>query len=69
MKKSDAFAIAIAAVVDTNRGGGDLDVIELADVMGTLCDARSTALYCEQRDEEAAKAKMEQEEAADHVES
>lgn len=68
MLKSDAFAIAIAAVVDTNRNGEFLNVTELADVMGTLCDARSTALYCEQRDEEAAKAKAEQE-AADHVES
>lgn len=70
IKPSDVYALAIAAVAEKYTANGvRLDTDELADVLGHLCDQRDTALYVEQHDEEeAAKAKAEQEEAA-HAES
>ena len=70
IKPSDVYALAIAATAEKyTTNGVRLDADELADALAYLCDQRDTALYVEWRDEEeAAKAKMEQEEA-DHAES
>ena len=70
IKPSEVCTLAIAAVAEKyTTDGMRKRADELCDALAYLCDQRDTALYVEQRDEEeAAKAKMEQEEA-DHAES
>ena len=69
VKDSDAYTLAIAAVVEKyTTNSVQMSTDELADVLAYLCDQRDTALYVEWRDaEEATKAETEQE--ADHAES
>lgn len=69
IKPSDVYDLAIAAVAEKyTTDGMRKRADELSDALTYLCDQRDTALYVEWRDaEEAAKAKMEQEES-DHAE-
>lgn len=69
IKPSEVYALAIAAVAEKYTTNGlRMDADKLADALAYLCDQRDTAMYVELRDEdEAAKAKMEQE--SDHAEN
>lgn len=51
MKKSEVYAFAICAVIDTLKDG-DLMSDEVADMMTVLCEQRSLELYAEQNVEQ-----------------
>jgi len=54
MKKSQIYAFAICAVIDTFK---DVDLMsdEVADIMTVLCEQRSLELYAEKKAEEKEK--------------
>jgi len=54
MKKSQIYAFAICAVIDTLKDG-NLMSDEVADMMTVLCEQRSLELYAEKKAEEKEK--------------
>lgn len=54
MKKSQIYAFAICAVIDTLKDG-NLMSDEVADMMTVLCEQRSLELYAEQNVEQKEK--------------
>ncbi|MCC8076265.1 MAG: hypothetical protein LIO95_10080 [Clostridiales bacterium] len=53
MKKSEKYHMAIVAVLDAYRNDANHDADKTVETLVELCDAYSTALWCEENEEAA----------------